>query len=227
MFQILIVDDDKNTRRFLHAVLSHAGYRTFPASCPEEALRIMENKKMDLMILDTKMPGMDGFSFSAMLRDCNNHIPILMLSARQLPQDVKKGFLSGADDYMTKPIDEEEMLLRIKALLRRARIVSERKLTVGNTVLTYNTLTVSTGSMEQILPQKEFYLLYELLSYPNQIFTRLQLMDDIWGPSSDSTDATVSVHINRLRKRFKDCTDFSIETIRGLGYKARIRKDTF
>lgn len=225
MFQLLIVDDDKNTRRFLRAVLTHAGYKVLTADCAREALGIMEISKIDLMILDIMLPGMDGYAFSKMLRDCNNDIPILMLSARHLPQDVKKGFLSGTDDYMTKPVDEEELILRIRALLRRFRIVSERSLTVGNTILNYDTLSVKSGSCEQILPQKEFYLLYKLLSYPNQIFTRIQLMEDIWGPSSDSTDATVSVHINRLRNRFEDCPDFSIVTIRGLGYKAQITED--
>lgn len=225
MFQLLIVDDDKNTRRFLRAVLTHAGYKVLTTDCAREALDIMEISKIDLMILDIMLPGMDGYAFSKMLRDCNNDIPILMLSARHLPQDVKKGFLSGTDDYMTKPVDEEELILRIRALLRRSRIVSERSLTVGNTILNYDTLSIKSGSCEQILPQKEFYLLYKLLSYPNQIFTRIQLMEDIWGPSSDSTDATVSVHINRLRNRFEDCPDFSIVTIRGLGYKAQIAED--
>lgn len=225
MFQLLIVDDDKNTRRFLRAVLTHAGYKILTADCASKALGIMESSKVDLMILDIMLPGMDGYAFSKMLRDCNNDIPILMLSARQLPQDIKKGFLSGTDDYMTKPVDEEELILRIRALLRRSKIVSERSLTVGNTVLNYDTLSVRSGSQEQILPQKEFYLLYKLLSYPNQIFTRIQLMEDIWGPSSDSTDATVSVHISRLRNRFENCPDFSIITIRGLGYKAQITED--
>ena len=225
MFQLLIVDDDKNTRRFLRAVLTHAGYKVLTADCAREALDIMEISKIDLMILDIMLPGMDGYAFSKMLRDCNNDIPILMLSARHLPQEVKKRFLSGTDDYMTKPVDEEELILCIRALLRRSRIVSERSLTVGNTILNYDTLSVKSGSCEQILPQQEFYLLYKLLSYPNQIFTRIQLMEDIWGPSSDSTDATVSVHINRLRNRFEDCPDFSIVTIRGLGYKAQITED--
>lgn len=226
MFQLLVVDDDKNIRRFLHAVLTDAGYKTLTANCAEEALHMIEESKIDLIVLDIMMPGMDGYDFTELLRDCNNNIPILMLSAKQRPQDIKKGFLSGTDDYMTKPVDEEEMLLRIKALLRRSKIVSERMLSVGNTTLTYDTLSVKTASCEQILPQKEFYLLYKLLSYPNQIFTRIQLMEDIWGPSSDSTDATISVHINRLRNRFKNCPDFSIITIRGLGYKAQIAEDT-
>ncbi len=226
MFQLLVVDDDKNIRRFLRVVLSQAGYKTFSADSAEEALRVMEDSKIDLIILDIMMPGMDGYTFSELLRDCHNDIPILMLSAKQLPQDIKKGFLSGTDDYMTKPVDEEELVLRVKALLRRSKIVSEHKLTVGNTTLNYDTLSVKTGSNEQILPQKEFYLLYKLLSYPNQIFTRIQLMEDVWGPSSDSTDATVSVHINRLRNRFENCPDFSIITIRGLGYKAQVKEDT-
>ena len=226
MFQILIVDDDKNIRRFLSLVLSSAGYKIFDVNSAKEALQTMEEQRIDLIILDIMLPGMDGYAFAKLLRECNNDIPILMLSAKQLPQDIKQGFLSGTDDYMTKPVDEEEMLLRIKALLRRSKIVSERRLTIGKTTLNYDTLSVKCGSDEYILPQKEFYLLYKLLSYPNQIFTRIQLMEDIWGPSSDSSDATVSVHINRLRNRFKDCPDFSIVTIRGLGYKAQIMEDT-
>lgn len=226
MFQLLVVDDDKNIRRFLSTVLSLAGYKTFSTITAKEALHIMENQKIDLMILDVMLPDMDGYTFAKLLRDCGNDIPILMLSAKQLPEDIKHGFLSGTDDYMTKPVDEEEMLLRIKALLRRSKIVSERSLTIGNTILNYDTLSVKYNSDEYILPQKEFYLLYKLLSYPNQIFTRIQLMEDIWGPSSDSSDATVSVHINRLRNRFENCPDFSIITIRGLGYKAQITEDT-
>ena len=226
MFQLLVVDDDKNIRRFLSTVLSLAGYKTFSTITAKETLHIMENQKIDLMILDVVMPDMDGYTFAKLLRDCGNDIPILMLSAKQLPEDIKHGFLSGTDDYMTKPVDEEEMLLRIKALLRRSKIVSERSLTIGNTILNYDTLSVKYNSNEYILPQKEFYLLYKLLSYPNQIFTRIQLMEDIWGPSSDSSDATVSVHINRLRNRFENCPDFSIVTIRGLGYKAQITEDT-
>ena len=226
MFQLLVVDDDKNIRRFLSTVLSLAGYKTFSTITAKETLHIMENQKIDLMILDVMLPDMDGYTFAKLLRDCGNDIPILMLSAKQLPEDIKHGFLSGTDDYMTKPVDEEEMLLRIKALLRRSKIVSERSLTIGNTILNYDTLSVKYNSNEYILPQKEFYLLHKLLSYPNQIFTRIQLMEDIWGPSSDSSDATVSVHINRLRNRFENCPDFSIVTIRGLGYKAQITEDT-
>lgn len=225
MFKVLIVDNDKNIRRFLSLVLCSAGYKPFDADSAKEALHIMEKQKIDLIILDIMLPGMDGYAFAKLLRECNNDIPILMLSTKQLPQDIKQGFLPGTEDYMTKPVDEEEMLLRIMALLRRSKIVSERRLTIGKTTLNYDTLSVKCGSDEYILPQKEFYLLYKLLSYPNQIFTRIQLMEDIWGPSSDSSDATVSVHINRLRNRFEDCPDFSIITIRGLGYRAQITED--
>lgn len=176
------------------------------------------------MLLEAALPGTDGLTLTRLLRDCKNDLPILMLSSRKQPADIKKGFLAGVDDYVTKPFDPEELTLRIKALLRRAKIVSEHQLAIGNTVLDYDTFSVTTNGREQILPQKEFCLLYKLLSYPNQVFTRLQLMEDIWGPASESTPATVSVHINRLRNRFRNAEDFSIVTIRGLGYKAQIKK---
>lgn len=143
-----------------------------------------------------------------------------MVSAKQLPDDKRKGFLVGTDDYMTKPIDEVEMLLRIKALLRRAQIVNERKITVGAVVLDYDSLTVTKGDISYELPQKEFMLLYKLLSYPGQIFTRIQLMDEIWGAGSETGWETVTVHIGRLRKKFENWEEFEIVSVRGLGYKA-------
>lgn len=224
MFQILIVDDDRHVRRYLCALLKDAGYCPHPAASASEALEIMENIPVDLVVLDIMMPGMDGYEFTALLREPRCDLPILMLSARQLPDNIKHGFLAGTDDYMTKPADEEELLLRIRALLRRARIAADRELTVGSTRLLYDSLTVLCGGMSQTLPRKEFFLLYKLLSYPNKIFTRIQLLEDIWGPSSDSLESTVSVHINRLRKRFEGNPDFDIITIRGLGYKAQIRE---
>ena len=166
------------------------------------------------------MPKMDGYEFTKALRECENALPILMVSAKQLPADKRKGFLVGTDDYMTKPIDEVEMLLRIKALLRRAKIVSERKIVIGGVVLDYDSLSVTRNGETQVLPQKEFLLLYKLLSYPVKIFTRIQLMDEIWGADSDSGWETVTVHIGRLRKRFEDYEEFEIESVRGLGYKA-------
>ena len=166
------------------------------------------------------MPKMDGYEFTRTLRQSDNALPILMISAKQLPADKKRGFLVGTDDYMTKPLDEEELLLRIKALLRRARIVSERKIVVGDAVLDYDSLTVSRKGEVQELPQKEFLLLYKLLSYPGKIFTRIQLMDEIWGADSETGWETVTVHIGRLRKRFENWPEFEIVSVRGLGYKA-------
>jgi DNA-binding response OmpR family regulator len=166
------------------------------------------------------MPVMDGYELTKIIRESNENLPILMVSAKQLPQDKQKGFIVGTDDYITKPIDEIEMLLRIKALLRRAKIANERKITVGEVVLDYDSFTVSKGDEVQELPQKEFLLLYKLLSYPGKIFTRIQLMDEIWGAESDTGWETVTVHIGRLRKRFEGWSEFQIESVRGLGYKA-------
>lgn len=171
------------------------------------------------------MPGMDGYEFTKLLRDCRYNLPILMLSAKQLPDNIKHGFLAGTDDYMTKPADEEELLLRIKALLRRARIASDHRLTVGKTTLDYDALTIRRDDSLITLPPKEFLLLYKMLSYPNKIFTRIQLLEDIWGPATESMESTVSVHINRIRSRFENNPDFQIITIRGLGYKAQIREE--
>ena len=226
MFQILVVDDDQNVRRYLGALLAEAGYCPHTVSSASEALAIMGNISVDLVVLDVMMPGMDGYEFTKLLRESNCDLPILMLSARQMPDNIKHGFLAGTDDYMTKPCDEEELLLRIRALLRRARIAADRELTVGETCLHYDSLTVSREDSSQILPLMEFLLLYKVLSYPNKIFTRIQLLEDIWGPDSESMEATVSVHINRLRKRFEGNPDFEIITIRGLGYKAQIMEET-
>lgn len=220
MFHILVVDDDKNTRLFLKTVLENAKYNVTTASNGKEALSVLDRTHIDLVVLDIMMPEMDGYRFTEILRESNNSLPVLMVSAKQQPEDKKRGFLVGTDDYMTKPIDEEEMLLRIKALLRRAQIVSERKITVGSVVLDYDSYTVK-GNGEIIeLPQKEFLLLYKLLSYPGKIFTRIQLMDEIWGTDSDTGWETVTVHIGRLRKRFEGWQEFEIESVRGLGYKA-------
>lgn len=220
MFRILVVDDDKNTRLLLKAVLQAENYTVFTAENGENALAVMDREHIDLVVLDIMMPKMDGYTFTKTLRETNNNLPILMISSKQLPEDKHKGFLVGTDDYMTKPLDEEEMLLRIKALLRRAQIASERKLTVGDVVLDYDALTVTRGGEVQELPQKEFLLLYKLLSYPGKIFTRIQLMDEIWGADSDTGWETVTVHIGRLRRRFEGWNEFEIVSVRGLGYKA-------
>lgn len=220
MFHILVVDDDKNTRTLLKAVLEGAHYTVFTAGNGEDALDVLDREHIDLVVLDIMMPKMDGYQFTSTLRENQNNLPILMVSAKQLPADKKKGFLVGTDDYITKPIDEEEMLLRIKALLRRAKIVSEHKIVVGDVVLDYDSFTVTKKGETQELPQKEFLLLYKLLSYPGKIFTRIQLMDEIWGTESDTGWETVTVHIGRLRKRFEGWEEFEIVSVRGLGYKA-------
>jgi len=220
MFQILVVDDDKNIRRLFQAVLEDAGYGVHLAANGEEALTVMDREFIDLVVLDIMMPKMDGYEFTKTLREGNNNLPILMVSAKQLPQDKKRGFLAGTDDYMTKPIDEEEMLLRIRALLRRARIASDRRIEVGTVVLDYDSMTVSRPGETMELPQKEFLLLYKLLSYPGKIFTRIQLMDEIWGADSETGWETVTVHVGRLRRRFESWPEFEIVSVRGLGYKA-------
>jgi DNA-binding response OmpR family regulator len=226
MFNIMVVEDDANTRRLMCTVLERYGYHAITATDGEDALEQLDKKHVDLIILDIMMPRMDGYEFTRILREGRNNLPILMVSAKQTPADKRRGFIIGTDDYMTKPVDEEEMILRIAALLRRSRIVSERRLTVGSTVLFYDAFSIRTdgddstaaGGME--LPQKEFLLLFKLLSYPNKIFTRRQLMDEIWDMDSESDERTVDVHISRLRDRFRGNPDFDIITVRGLGYKA-------
>ena len=224
MLNIMVVDDDKNTRMLLKAVLEGENYTVIAAENGEDALAMMDNHHVDLVVLDIMMPKMDGYEFTSLLRQNENNLPILMVSAKQLPADKKKGFIVGTDDYMTKPIDEEEMLLRIKALLRRAKIASERRIEVGDVVLDYDSLTVSRNGEVQELPQKEFMLLYKLLGYPGKIFTRIQLMDEIWGADCETGWETVTVHIGRLRKRFEGWDEFQIISVRGLGYKA-VKKD--
>ena len=220
MFHILVVDDDKNTRMYFEAVLKNNNYTVTVAKNGEEALAAMDAEHIDLVVLDIMMPKMDGYEFTRTLRESDNNLPILMVSAKQMPADKNKGFAVGTDDYMTKPADQEEFLYRIKALLRRARIASERRIVVGGVVLDYDSLTVTKGDEVQELPQKEFLLLYKLLSYPGKIFTRIQLMDEIWGAESETGWETVTVHIGRLRKRFEGWQEFEIESVRGLGYKA-------
>lgn len=220
MFHILVVDDDKHTRMLLRAILEEAGYTVTTADNGEEALGVLDREHIDLVVLDIMMPKMDGYEFTKTIREGNSALPILMVTAKQDAADEKQGFLVGTDDYITKPIDEEKMLLRIKALLRRAQIVSEQKIVIGDVTLDYNSFTVSRKGETQVLPQKEFLLLYKLLSYPGQIFTRIQLMDEIWGSDSETGWETVTVHVGRLRRRFEGWDEFEIKSVRGLGYKA-------
>ncbi len=220
MFNILVVEDNLNTRKLMEDVLLDERYTPLLAANGQEALDILEHQHIDLMITDIMMPGMDGYTLTEQLRDAGYDFPILMATAKDTIKDKRKGFIVGTDDYMVKPIDEEELILRVKALLRRAKIVNERKVIVGKVTLNYDSLTVSRESERITLPQKEFMLLYKLLSYPDIIFTRMQLMDEIWGFDSQTDEHTVSVHIGRLRERFDTWPEFEIVTVRGLGYKA-------
>ena len=224
MFHILVVDDDKNTRRLLRAILESDGYSVSAVCNGAEALEVLDREHVDLAVLDIMMPVMDGYAFTDTLRSSGNDLPILMVTAKQLPDDRYTGFLVGTDDYITKPIDKKEMLLRIRALLRRSKIVSERKIELGDVVLRYDELTVQRGDELIELPQKEFLLLYKLLSYPGKTFTRSQLMDEIWGADSETGWETITVHISRLRKHFEAWPEFEIVSVHGIGYKA-VKKD--
>ena len=220
MFHVLVVEDDAKLRSLFCTVLANSGYLALPAPDGEQALSILDSEYVDLIISDIMMPGMDGYELIDRLRDSGFTMPILIITAKEAFEDKQRGFLAGADDYMVKPIDVNEMILRVGALLKRARIATEKRIVCGNTTLNYDALTVTVEGQETLLPQKEFYLLYKLLSYPNKIFTRQQLMDEIWGMNSTTDERTVDVHVNRLRERFKTCDDFLIQTVRGLGYKA-------
>lgn len=220
MFNILVVEDNADMRELFCTVLSDSGYNSIPAKDGMDALEIMDKEYIDLIVADIMMPIMDGYELTKSIRDANYDLPILIVTAKDQFEDMQKGFRAGSDDYMIKPINVKELLLRVEALLRRAKISSDKKITVGATVLDYDALTVTIDGVETILPQKEFYLLYKLLSYPNKIFTRQQLMDEIWGMDSETDERTVNTHINRLRDRFEGYNDFEIVTVRGLGYKA-------
>lgn len=220
MFNILVAEDDEDMRELFCTVLSDSGYNAIPAADGAEALDIMDREYIDLIVADIMMPNMDGYELTKSLRDAKYDLPILMVTAKEQFDDMQKGFRVGTDDYMIKPVNVKELVLRVEALLRRAKISSEKKITVGKTTLDYDALTVTLHGKETILPQKEFYLLYKLLSYPNKIFTRQQLMDEIWGMFSETDERTVNTHINRLRDKFQGCGDFEIVTVRGLGYKA-------
>lgn len=220
MFHVLVVEDDSKLRQLLCTVLIKNGYRVTGTMDGQQALAALEREYVDLMICDILMPNIDGCELTRSLREAGYTLPVLMVTACETFFDKQRGFLAGTDDYMVKPIDVNEMLLRVGALLRRAKIISERKIICGSLTLNYDALTVSGDGLNELLPQKEFYLLYKLLAYAGKIFTRQQLMDEIWGMDSSSDVRTVDVHINRLRERFRDNGNFDIITVRGLGYKA-------
>lgn len=219
MFKILIVEDDGELRQLFQHVLTKNGYAVKGVSNGQEALDSLTQEYADLIISDIMMPVMDGYQMVRALRDSGNKIPVLMITAKDAFDDMRMGFLSGIDDYMVKPINVNEMVLRVGALLRRAQMINDRRQVIGNTVLECDSLTVTTNGESMFLPQKEFMLLYKMAAFPGKIFTRQQLMDDIWGYDSETDTHTVDVHIGRLRERFRDNPDFKIVTIRGVGYK--------
>ena len=219
MFKILVVEDDKELLSLFKHVLIKNGYDAVGAGNGQEALELLDSEYFDMIISDIMMPVMDGYELVRALRESGNSIPVMMITAKDAFDDMRLGFLSGTDDYMVKPINTNEMILRVGALLRRAQMINDRKLSFGETVLDCDSFTVTHAGESQVLPQKEFMLLYKMASYPGKIFTRRQLMDDIWGYDSDSDTHTVDVHINRLRERFRDNKDLSIVTMRGVGYK--------
>lgn len=223
MFRVLVVDDDKNTRYFIKEALELERYLVFCAKNGEEALDIYDKQFIDILIVDIMMPGIDGYELTRQLRAANKDLLVLMISAKQLPEDRKKGFLVGIDDFMTKPIDAEELVLHVKALLHRGKTAVDRRIKIGDVEIDYDSLTVTRGEESFELPQKEFMLLYKLLSAPNKIFTKIQLMDEIWGVDCETGVETVTVHVGRLRKRFDGWNEFEIDNIRGLGYKAVIK----
>lgn len=223
MVNILVVEDDKNLKKLMIAVLKQHGYNVLSATDGLEALKILDTTHIDLVISDIMMPNMDGYDLTESLRKSNYNLPLIIVTAKETLEDKRKGFILGADDYMVKPIDMDEMVLRVAALLRRSHILNENRLTIGDVDLDYNTLTVTKKDISILLPKKEFYLLFKLLSYPKQIFTRQQLMDEIWGMDTEADERTVDVHIKRLREKFADFTEFEIVTVRGLGYKAEKR----
>ena len=219
MLKILIAEDDKELRQLFSHVLIKNGYTVTGVSNGQQALDAMENDFFDLIISDIMMPVMDGYELVHQLRDVGNTTPILMITAKDAFDDMRMGFQSGVDDYMVKPVNVNEMVLRVQALLRRAQMINDRKQTIGDTVMECDSLTVTVAGESMVLPQKEFMLLYKMAAYPGKIFTRQQLMDEIWGYDSESDTHTVDVHIGRLRDRFRDSKDFKIVTIRGIGYK--------
>ena len=224
MFNILVVEDDKNLRKLITTYLQRNKYNTYEATNGEEALNVLDQSYIDLIVSDIMMPKMDGYELIKSLREAKYDVPILIITAKSEIEDKKEGFLLGADDYMVKPIDIEEMLLRVRVLLRRSKSASEKKIQIGDLLLNYNQLSVIKKDKVYNLAQKEFYLLYKLLSTPNTIFTRQELIEEVWGLESDSDYRTVDVHIKRIREKMKDVDEFEIVTIRGIGYKAIIHE---
>ena len=220
MVHVLVVEDDERLNQIVSASLSGAGYAPHGCQDAAQAFAALTQGGIDIIVSDIMMPGMDGFELVTRVREINRHIPILLMTARDDLAAKKRGFRAGIDDYMVKPIDVDELLLRIEALLRRARIEAEKRLVVGDTVMDAEEMSTYVGGEEIQLTVREFNILYKLLSYPRRTFSRAQLMDEFWAGESTASLRAVDVYITRLRDKFSACTDFRIVTVHGLGYKA-------
>ncbi len=227
MPKILVVEDDNDLNNLIQTVLESKGHDVFAARNGKEALDILDITHIDLIISDIMMPRMDGIRLLTDIREANMKMPVLLITAKGSYDDKNKGFSSGADDYMVKPIDIKELILRVNALLRRSKIANERQLRIANITLDADNLTVTRDGNIYVLSPKEFYLLFKLLSYPGRVFTRFEIMSEVWGYDSESDEKTINVHISKLRTRFEGWTEFEISTVRGLGYKAIVKDDAY
>lgn len=219
MFNVMVVEDDKNIRKLIEIKLTALGYSVITAENGAVALNKLNENHIDIMLVDAMMPVMDGFSLVKAVRGDGNNIPIIMVTARGSLADKSQGFDLGVDDYIVKPIEFDELSLRIKAVLRRAKIVSDRKITVGNTVLDYDTLTISKGEEKVVLTKTEFGIIYKLLSYPERTFSKSMLFEEFWSWDSETEEDIVKVYINRIRNKITAFSDIDVETVRGIGYR--------
>lgn len=223
MFKILVVEDDKNLKKLIKITLTKENYTVYEASNGEDALEMLDTNYVDLIISDIMMPEMNGYELIRELRASKYKMPIMLITAKDSIEDKKEGFLLGADDYMVKPVNLEELILRTKVLLRRSKLADEKQIKIGKLTLNYNQMTVTREKEEYFLAQKEFLLLYKLLSNPDKIYSRQELIEEIWGMDNESDYRTVDVHIKRIREKMCNVNEFEIITARGMGYKAIIK----
>lgn len=225
MFQILIADSDRSYRRRLYQLLRREGYSVLQASGGEDVLKVLETSYIDFIILGDNLTDLNAYDLMGQLRDTYSEMPLMVLTERKDRESLRKSYMAGVDEYLPKNVDDEELLLRIRAVLRRAGRNYDKKLRIGEVVLDCDSLSVTRKGDRQTLPRKEFWLLYKLLSYPDKIFTRTQLMDEIWGLTTEASQSTLNVHVNRLRNKFRKYPEFDLKAVRGIGYKAEVHVD--
>ena len=225
MFQILIADSDRSYRRRLYQLLRREGYSVLQASGGEDVLKVLETSYIDFIILGDNLTDLNAYDLMGQLRDTYSEMPLMVLTERKDRESLRKSYMAGVDEYLPKNVDDEELLLRIRAVLRRAGRNYDKKLRIGEVVLDCDSLSVTRKGDRQTLPRKEFWLLYKLLSYPDKIFTRTQLMDEIWWLTTETSQSTLNVHVNRLRNKFRKYPEFDLKAVRGIGYKAEVHVD--